>query len=382
MIAALLLLSWFNSAAQTDTIPLKINLEKKFDNDSLWLTVTVNAYKKPSSLMFTASLKNSPLTDTFFLPVIDSVSLFCLIFPAHINDDLLLRGYFSPGIFTVTGQVNSHRRDSAVKAILITDNKKLFNKEIVVNASGQFSLPPLVFENKASLAFNYINSTRSKNHPDITLSEYPFSLHFNDLIFSEEVKRSPAAANSKSNNADDTTSTKQNPTAANSNYKTLNEIKLKTKAKTNIEKFDETYSTALFKDAGERIIDCLDNDNILAYTDCMSFLQTRVPGLSVNPGRYGDMVVKWHGKEISIFYIDEIQVDLEQLLGVNTADIAMIKVYSPPFFGAIGNGDGGAVAVYTRRGEYRRPDANGNKWLFTIKGYSPPVRVLFQKEVK
>ena len=46
------------------------------------------------------------------------------------------------------------------------------------------------------------------------------------------------------------------------------------------------------------------------------------------------MIVKWRGHETKAFYIDEIRVDIEQLLGVNTADIAMLKVYPPPFFGS------------------------------------------------
>jgi hypothetical protein len=32
------------------------------------------------------------------------------------------------------------------------------------------------------------------------------------------------------------------------------------------------------------------------------------------------------------------------------SDVAMIKVFDPPFFGAIGGGAGGAVAVYTKKG--------------------------------
>ena len=86
----------------------------------------------------------------------------------------------------------------------------------------------------------------------------------------------------------------------------------------------------------------------------------------------------WRGKEMSAFYIDEIAVDLEQMLGMNTADIAMLKVYPPPFFGS-SNGSGGAIALYTRRGEYGSTRANDKKWLFTVKGYSPPVYVLFEE---
>ncbi len=327
--------------------------------------------------MCTASLKTSNLRDTFFLPVIDSESLFCLVMPPGINDDLTLRAYFSPGIFTISGRVNNHKNLSAVKAILLTENQKFFNKEIVLDQANMFSLPPMVFENKASLIFNYANSPKSKDHPDVTLNGYPFSLNFTNLIFTEEIKRAAIPHHPEPGKSTGINDSIKNVIPANDNYKTLKDVKVKGVKKTNLQKFNEMYSTALFNDPGERIIDCLDNENILSFPDCMSYLRTQVPGLNVSTGEYGNMTIKWHGHEMKSFYIDEIAVDLEQLLGVNTADIAMIKVYSPPFFGAIGNGDGGAVALYTRRGEYRRPDTNGNKWLFTIKGYAPPVHVLF-----
>lgn len=379
-IAVLLLLFSAGSIAQTESLPLKIKLEQPVNGDSLWLTVTINGYKKPSSLMFTASLKTTHLTDTFFIPVIDSTSLFCFVFPSRINDDLLLNAYFSPGIFSISGQVNDHKKESTIKAILLTDNKKFFNKELVLDQANMFHLPPMVFENKASLVFNYANSPKSKDHPDVTIDGYPFSLNFSDLIFTEEVKRVTEPVNLTQSNATAVNGTTKLVIADTGKYKVLSDVTVTGIKKTNIQKFDETYSSALFNDAGEKIIDCLDNESILSYPDCMMYLQTRVAGLSVNNGHYGDMLVKWHGHEMKVFYIDEIQVDLEQLLGVTPADIAMIKVYPPPFFGANGNGDGGAIAVYTRHGEYRRADTNTNKWLFTVKGYASAVHVLFEKK--
>jgi hypothetical protein len=78
------------------------------------------------------------------------------------------------------------------------------------------------------------------------------------------------------------------------------------------------------------------------------------------------------------FYIDEIPVDIQEITGVNPAEIAMIKVYPPPFFSS-SKGDGGAIAIYTRRGEYVKQTEPKMKWLFKVQGYAAPVHVLFEK---
>lgn len=361
--------------AQLDTLPVKINLYKNVTGDSLWITVSINTYTKPSSLMFTASLENSTARDTIFLPVIDSSAAYCFVFPASIQKNLLLQAYFTPGIFTISGVVNNQKKALSVKAILITENEKIFNKEVDLMDGNHFILPSLVFENKASLAFNFGKPNKGKDHPDISLITRPLVSDFNELIFSSSIKRIDETKNSLPSNANGGI---EPDTTTDSKYKLLKEVKVTGIKKSRIERFNETYSSGLFKDASERVIDCLDNNNILSYPDCISFLQTQMAGIQFTIQNDGDRVIMWRGKEMSAFYIDEIAVDLEQMLGMNTADIAMLKVYPPPFFGS-SNGSGGAIALYTRRGEYGSGRANDKKWLFTVKGYSPPVYVLFEE---
>jgi hypothetical protein len=148
-------------------------------------------------------------------------------------------------------------------------------------------------------------------------------------------------------------------------FKTLKDVEVVTVKKSNIEKFNDEYSSGLFIDMSERVIDCLVNSDILSYPDCISYLQGKVAGLIVGYNE-GEMVVKWRGKKMKAFYIDEISADLDQITGVNPADIAMIKVYPPPFFDS-SKGDGGAVAIYTRRGEYVKQTEPKMKWLFRCK---------------
>lgn len=50
-------------------------------------------------------------------------------------------------------------------------------------------------------------------------------------------------------------------------------------------------------------------------------------------------------------------------------DVAMIKIFRPPFFGAMGGGAGGAVAVYTKKGAGSNSSFTGlNK--VDLMGYS------------
>jgi hypothetical protein len=365
--------------AQSDSLPVKITIDKSNTGDSIWLLVAINKYDKTSSLMFTASLQNKAVQDTFFFPVIDSVSNFCLVFPASIHDNLLLQAWFYPGIFKVSGVINNAKKKSPIKAILITDNAQIYNKEITPGNGNQFSLPALVFENQASLAFNYTDDSKWKSHPDITLTVKPTAVDFKQGVFSAMIKHVDEAGNKQSAEVITATDSIVNSIKVDKKYKELKGVEVSATKKRNVEKFNEEYSTGLFNDGSERIIDCLDNKDILSYPDCISYLQGRVPGFTIGTDvETGGMLAKWRGQEVKAFYIDEIPVDLEQVLILNTSEIAMLKTYPPPFFGS-SNGAGGAIAVYTRRGEYGT-DKTTLRWLFNIKGYSPQVNVLFNKD--
>jgi hypothetical protein len=371
----LLLLS-SSSSAQSDSLPVKINLAKTNTGDSLWLIVSLNSYTKTSSLMFTASLQNAAVKDTFFLPVIDSVSQYCFVFPSAIHDNLLLRAYFYPSIFKVSGLVKNTGKQPAIKAIIITENEKVFNKEISLKPDKSFALPALVFEKQASFAFNYVDNKRWQTHPDVVLDVKPAIADFKQLIFSSAIIRIDEKGNPQAEKIILNKDISHTMLKADDKYKVLKDVEVVTSKKSNIEKFNAQYSTGMFNDGSEKVIDCLDNNNILSYPNALAYLQTQMPGLNVSTTENGDMVIKWRGQTMKAFYIDEIGVDIEQVLGVSTSDIAMLKIYPPPFFGS-SSGSGGAIALYTRHGEYIK-SGSGVNWLFSIRGYSPQINVLFK----
>ena len=54
-----------------------------------------------------------------------------------------------------------------------------------------------------------------------------------------------------------------------------------------------------------------------------------------------------------------METDASTMSSISVTDIAYIKVFRPPFFGGFGGGAGGAIVVYTRRGNDGQRSSNG-----------------------
>jgi len=112
---------------------------------------------------------------------------------------------------------------------------------------------------------------------------------------------------------------------------------------------NEQYASGLFKSADGTIFD-IENENVQAYFNILDWLEGRVAGLQVFVSRSGVRVPVIRGSVASIF-VDEFRMDASFLNSLSVHDIAMIKVIKGPFAGAIGNGGGGTIAIYTLKGE-------------------------------
>ena len=108
---------------------------------------------------------------------------------------------------------------------------------------------------------------------------------------------------------------------------------------------NEQYASGLFKNAEGTIID-VENENVQGYLNILDWLNGRVTGLQIFVTRSGIRVPVIRGSAATIF-VDEIQMDPSYLNFISVNDIGMIKVIKGPFAGAIGNGGGGTIAIYT-----------------------------------
>jgi len=128
------------------------------------------------------------------------------------------------------------------------------------------------------------------------------------------------------------------------------------------EKLNNEYCTGLFKSYDGTIIDLMSGDNLSAtgYPNILEWLQGRVAGLQIYYTRSGTPVPFIRNTRASIF-VDEIPVDASYVRMLPVTDIAMIKIIKGPFAGAVGNGGGGTVAIYTIKGDDEEGDETQQK---------------------
>ena len=120
-----------------------------------------------------------------------------------------------------------------------------------------------------------------------------------------------------------------------------------TKLRPDLEKL---YTSGLFK--GDNAYTFVPDEDPAATSSfsILQYLQGRVPGLMIEYDRFNIPFATYRNARPA-FYLDEVKVDARALWMVNINDIGYVKVFRPPFVGAPGNGPGGAIAVYTYRGE-------------------------------
>ena len=111
------------------------------------------------------------------------------------------------------------------------------------------------------------------------------------------------------------------------------------------ELLNDKYASSLFKSTDGIIFD-LENETVGAYFNILDWLNGRVAGLQIFVTRSGIRVPVIRGSAATIF-VDEIQMDPSYINFISVHDIVMIKVIKGPFAGAIGNGGGGTIAIYT-----------------------------------
>ena len=112
---------------------------------------------------------------------------------------------------------------------------------------------------------------------------------------------------------------------------------------------NDQYASGMFKSADGTIFD-IENENVGAYFNILDWLEGRIAGLQVFVSRSGIRIPVIRGS-VATIYVDEIRTDASFMNALSVHDIAMIKVIKGPFAGAIGNGGGGVIAIYTLKGE-------------------------------
>lgn len=240
---------------------------------------------------------------------------------------------------------------------------------VPIAKDGSFSYQNLLFFDKMQV-FYQMNS-KTKTHGDITLSLDNGLWKGNPFITTNSNFFTPfLIPENETANANRTLSTTiKNNSFKNTNVKTLDEVVVKAKQKSNIEKLNEQYARGLFSGADGFSFDFTNDLSATGAISLLNYLQGRVPGLSINNST-NPPSLSWRNAAPTL-YLDEMQTDASIIQSIPMSDIAFVKVIRPPFFGAPGGGSGGAIAVYTKKGNAQTNTANTKGLNNTVvQGYT------------
>ncbi len=155
--------------------------------------------------------------------------------------------------------------------------------------------------------------------------------------------------------------------------RTLEAVTVRARQRSRIDQMDENYTSGLFRGSDATSFDLVNDPFANGAMNIFTYLQGKVAGLQISNATGGGMPsLTWRGGTPTLF-LNELQMDASALQNIPVTDVAYIKVFRPPFFGAPGGGAGGAIAVYTKKGnEQPVNQASPGLEKGILVGYAPP----------
>jgi hypothetical protein len=151
---------------------------------------------------------------------------------------------------------------------------------------------------------------------------------------------------------------------------TLQEVVVKSKAKSPLQVLDEKYASGMFTGFDGTAFDLTNDPSATGSVNILQYLQGKVAGLQISVSG-AQASASWRGSNTD-FFLNEISTPLDMILSLPISDIAYVKAIRPPFFGSLGGGSGGAVAIYTKKGKSNRGGSENSKGMenTVLGGYS------------
>ena len=299
-------------------------------------------------------------------PILGGVAKMVIVFPAGTSDaHYAINCSVQPVFFDLIGNIKVKYKQDSIGFTLFDNNGNFTYGALEVRNGHEFRLGKVLFEQTAYIFFSeYGKQNRKLTDVEVVL---PLDSAFASIFDTSCIVK-------VGNPQDDAiTATYRFSTSEFLNPRgTLENVTITANRKTKADSLEEEYvKNGLFAGGNSMFFD--GDDHVLRSSiDVVSYLRGRVPGLLFQTDTLGILSVSWRGGPTS-FFLDEMRIDMETLLAIPVTDIAMIKVFRPPFFGAFGGGPGGAVAVYTRRGRAIDGSVSGG---FVVNGYTPQLYVL------
>ncbi len=149
--------------------------------------------------------------------------------------------------------------------------------------------------------------------------------------------------------------------------KILETVTVRAKTKDPKELMDEKYASGMFSGGDAQTFDLVNDRLSYSALNIFTYLQGKVAGLQIT-SQGNNTSLSWRGGTPQV-YIDEIPTDVSMIQNIPVTDIAYVKVFRPPFMGGRG-GSGGAIAIYTRRGDDVKQEEGRGMDKTTVAGYT------------
>jgi hypothetical protein len=150
--------------------------------------------------------------------------------------------------------------------------------------------------------------------------------------------------------------------------KVLATVTIKANTKSTVDEMDKRYTSGMFSGGDGYQFDVADDKFAMSSMDIFQYLQGKVAGLQINTSS-NPPSLSWRGGTPQI-YVDEMPTQPDMVSSIPVADIAYIKVFRPPFMGGTGGGSGGAIAIYTRRGDDQKQEPGKGLSNNIVSGYT------------
>jgi hypothetical protein len=274
--------------------------------------------------------------------------------------------------FEVIGKIQDAGNSGSIQAMLLTKTGDWDEQEVPVAPDGTFAIRNWLFEDHALIAFS-----ETKNNKE------PLNIRISTQLDSSY---KPVAVAGRAfyigNPPPDVRPTLNQPVEANEALfadggSILPAVVVRSTAKSPAQQFDEEYVSGMFQSSNERLISIMEDPNAFSFPNIFSYLQGRIAGLQIAPAGFNGGVARWRGSPVT-FFMNEIRVSAQQIANIPMADIAIVKAYPPPFFGAPGGG--GGIAIYTRRGGEASYLPAGRQ-VFKVRGYTPSATALVMNKL-
>jgi hypothetical protein len=268
--------------------------------------------------------------------------------------------------FEVIGKIQDAGNSGSVQAMLLTKTGDWDEQEVRVAPDGTFAIRNWLFEDNAMMAFS---GTKNNKEPLNIRISTQLDSSYKPLVVAGRafyIGNPPSAVRPTLNQPVETSEAVFADRGS-----VLPAVVVMSTAKSPAQQFNEEYVSGLFRSGNERLVSIMDDPSALGFSNIFSYLQGRVAGLQIAQAGFTGGVARWRGGPVT-FFLDEVRISAQQIANIPMADIAIVKAYPPPFFGAPGGG--GGIAIYTRRGgKSNNLPVNGQ--VFKVRGYTPSVTV-------